>query len=65
MSQVSCQIGLPGPVYDLEQVLSEDVHVCCMVGPVKMTAAHEDRDQAKILATQRVLREINKQISKE
>ena len=62
---LSCQIGLPGPVYDLEQVLSEAVHVCCMVGPVKMTAAHQDRGQAKLLATQRVLHEINKQISME
>ena len=62
---LSCQIGLPGPVYDLELVLSEAVHVCCVVGPVKMTAAHQDRDKAKILATKRVLQEINRKLSME
>ena len=52
-------------MYDLELVLSEAVHVCCVVGPVKMTAAHQDRDKAKILATQRVLQEINRKLSME
>ena len=52
-------------MYDLETVLSEDVHVCCVVGNVKMTAAHQDRDQAKLLATQRVLAEINRKLSLE
>ena len=50
-------------MYDLEAVLSEDVHVCCVVGSVKMTAAHQDRDQARLLATQRVLAEINRKLS--
>ena len=52
-------------MYDLEQVLSEAVHVCCMVGPVKMSAGHQDREQAKVLATQRVLAEINRKLAME
>ena len=50
-------------MYDLEAVLSEDVHVCCVVGSLKMTAAHRDREEAKLLATQRVLAEINRKLS--